>query len=232
MTDDVLGAWPVGWTILDQLLHLVVVVQGHRLREGQVLGNWFGNTQLLKREVWVGSDHSSRAEIDSLSHQVASEPSFLTFESSPECPQLLARLVLLLWLASDVVVHESRHVELQQRLDVVQHRLVRALLNVSFELIVHLEDLLVGVSQVVLRSAHVGHLDRWPDTGRSHNQVLDEHPLWSAKGLVEAKQLEVLVRNASQDLVDVLGLQELLSVFGCIKVVVVMLSCNSETFDG
>ena len=61
--------------------------------------------------------------------------------------------MLLDGLASDLVVHERCNVVLQTRMQFIDDGLVGSFLTLLFQQQVHLDDLLVGVGQVVL-TAH------------------------------------------------------------------------------
>jgi len=90
MPDDVLGAGPVLRTILDQSLHLVIIRVSDCLGKGEIGGNLIGDTKLIELEAGIWSDDGSRGEVNSLSHQVASQSSFLSLESRSESSQSFA----------------------------------------------------------------------------------------------------------------------------------------------
>ena len=90
---------------------------------------------------------------------MASESPFFALESRADALDHLAGLVLLDGLPSDLVVHERGAIVLQRRPQLVDDRLVGALLSLLPQNEVHLDDLLVGVRQVVLAAHRAGHGD-------------------------------------------------------------------------
>lgn len=65
--------------------------------------------------------------------------------------------MLLFWLAAKIIVHESSNIELELSKNFVDRTLVRPLLDLSLQQIVHLDDLLIGVSQIILASVEIWH---------------------------------------------------------------------------
>jgi len=226
--NDVLGTRPALRSVLNELLHLIIVGQSDSLREGEIRSNVKRNAKLIKLQVWIGSNDGSRRKVYSLPHQVASEPTFLALESRSYGFQLLARLVLLLWLAADIVVHESSSEELELCQDLVDGALVGSFLDLALEDVVHLDDLLVGVSQIILTPVHIWHGDRWSDWWRSHSKIFDDHPLWPSMVFVEAHELEIFISDLPEDLEAFIRVQNLLSILGLIKVFIEVLDFDGE----
>jgi hypothetical protein len=54
--DNVPSTWPVVWTILNQLPHIIYVLTGDSLRYGESEGNLNRNTKLVESEYGIGSD--------------------------------------------------------------------------------------------------------------------------------------------------------------------------------
>lgn len=138
MTQDVLGSWPVGGTILNESLHLIEVVRRHCLGVRQVSRDGQRHTKLVELQVRVRRDDCSRREVDSFAHEIASQATFFAFEPCSDGSQRLSRLMFLLRLTTNVIVHESRHEVLQNVAYLVQGRSIRTFLNLQAKLVVHL----------------------------------------------------------------------------------------------
>ena len=65
--------------------------------------------------------------------------------------------MLLYWLASDLVVHQSGAVVLERCSKLINDRLVGSLLSLLSQNEIHLDNLLVGIGQVVLASHRARH---------------------------------------------------------------------------
>lgn len=60
--------------------------------------------------------------------------------------------MFLLWLPTQIIVHESCHKELELSNDLVDGALIGALLNLVSENVVHFDDLLICKCQIILAS--------------------------------------------------------------------------------
>jgi len=78
------------------------------------------------------------------------------------------RLVPLAGLPRDLVIHESGYVELHVAAELVDRRLVGALLDLQPHIKVRLQNHLVGVRKVVLWLHRPAHRYGRPDCGRRH----------------------------------------------------------------
>ena len=54
--DNVPSTWPVVWTILHQLPHIIDVLTGNSLRNSESEGNLNRNPKLVESEYGIGSD--------------------------------------------------------------------------------------------------------------------------------------------------------------------------------
>ena len=107
MANDILGSRPLRRPIFDQLSQFVDVLRGHRLRHSHVLGDAQRDSQLVQIKIGIGRNDRSSRKIDSFTHKISAQTSFFALESTSDALDCLARLVLLLWLARNVVVHQS-----------------------------------------------------------------------------------------------------------------------------
>ena len=110
-------------TTENHLTHLLTVSRGHTNRYGQFLGNLGWYTNFVHSEVWIWGDHRPGTEVDTLTGQVASESSFLTFQSLSERLQCSARAVTCWWNSRRLVVEVGRNVVLQQFPQVLYNQL-------------------------------------------------------------------------------------------------------------
>jgi len=159
VADDVLGAGPLTRTIFNQESELVDVLGGHSLRHCEAHRDDDGNSKLVEIQIRIGRDHCPSREVNSLAHQVSSEPAFFALEARTHTLYDFAGLVLLNGLTRDLVVHEGRHKVLETGAQFVDDSLVRALLSLLFQDEVHLDDLLKGVREVILAAHCTAHGD-------------------------------------------------------------------------
>ena len=148
--DDVLGAGPFVRTVLDELTHGLDVGARHVLRNREVHGNELGHTQLVELQDRIRSDNRSSGEVDTLSHEVTTNATFLTLKSGTDALDGATIGVLLLRLVRLIVVHECGNQQLQVAHDVLLSPLSRRHLQQLLQFIVLSDDLLVGVRQVIV----------------------------------------------------------------------------------
>jgi len=80
-------------------------------------------------------------------------------------------------LTLDLVVHQCGYIVLKHTTSVNQHILSCTLVDLILQLNVFLQDLLVGVGQIILTAVSTRHNNIGPDWWRSYCQVLDDHVL-------------------------------------------------------
>ena len=90
VSDDVLSSRPSVRAIAHKHPHVVDVLSCHCLWHCQVQSNSLRDSKLVKHQDWIWSDDSSSGEVNSLSHQVPSESTFLSFQSRSNSFQRLA----------------------------------------------------------------------------------------------------------------------------------------------
>lgn len=137
--------------------------------------------------------------------------------------------MLLFWLSAQVIVHERSDVVLETLKDLIDCALVSTSINLHLEDVVHFDDLLVGVCEIVLAPVAVGHCNRWPDCRRGNRQVLDDHPFGPALRLVEAHKLEVFVFDFPKHVEGFVGKEQLFLVLRLVVVLVKMLNLKPKT---
>ena len=79
--DDVLGARPIVITSRHELPQVVLVLLSDSLWDCQPHGDLNWHAQLVKLETGVWRDDGPRREVNSLTHQVSSQSSFLALET-------------------------------------------------------------------------------------------------------------------------------------------------------
>ena len=90
VADDVLGTWPLAWTVDNEGSELVNVLSSHNLRHSQAHCDHVRHSQLVKVQIRIRSDDRSGRKVDSLAHQVASQTSFFALEARPDALNHLA----------------------------------------------------------------------------------------------------------------------------------------------
>lgn len=96
--------------------------------------------------------------------------------------------MLLLWLTAEVIVHESCDKELELLDNLIDCARVGSFVDLIFQNIVHLDDLLICVSEIVFTPISTRHCNTWSDWRWCDWQVLKDHPFWSALLEVEAHE--------------------------------------------
>mmetsp|Transcript_19470 Transcript_19470/g.18589 ORF Transcript_19470/g.18589 Transcript_19470/m.18589 type:complete len:214 (+) Transcript_19470:4045-4686(+) len=212
MPDDVLSPWPHIGPILYQLPHLIDIVVGDCLWDGEVHSDEFRDSQLVQLQVGVWGDDCPGREVYPLSHQVASKPPFLASKAGSDGFQRLPRLVLLGRLPLDLIVHQGCHVVLKVRPELIQLGRVCSLINRILQQIVELDNLLVGIGEVIFTAHGAGHCHRRSDRGWSYRQILDDTVLRLCVGRVKSHHDQIQVRDLLQDLEGLVRSQLLLLV--------------------
>jgi len=106
--------------------------------------------------------------------------------------------------------------------------LISSFFNLHFEYVVHLNDLLVGISQIIFASVAVWHCNRWSYWWWGNGQVFDDHPFRSALMLIESHQLKIVVSYFSEDLVRLISKQDLLSILRLVEIFIQILDLDSQ----
>ena len=133
----------------DHLTHLLTVTRGHTDRYGQFLCNLGWHTDFVHAEVWIWGDHRPSTEVDTLTGQVASESSFLTFQSLSQRLEGSSGAVTCWWDTRGLVVEVGRHVVLEKFPKVLNNQLWSARVTVFTKSLVDSENVNEFVGQVV-----------------------------------------------------------------------------------
>ena len=136
--------------------------------------------------------------------------------------------MLLFWLTTDVIVHQSSNKELELSQDLVDGALIGSFLNLALQDVVHLDDLLICISEVVFAPVAVWHCHRWSNWRWSNCEVLYDHPLRLTKLFAESHQLEIFISHLSENLIALISVENLLPVFGLIEIFVEVLNIDGE----
>jgi len=192
---DVLCTGPVVSSAIDQSPQSLLVVLGDDLGHGQVHSDLQRHSELIQTQVRVRSDDRSRREVYSFTHQVTSETTFFTLQTRPNSLDRFSSLVLSCASALDVVIHDSGNIELEHVTQVLDRRVIVAVLDRPLNFVVHLDDLLVGNCQVILTAHGVRHGDRGSDGRWRYSQILYYHVCWVRFLLVQSHLDKVLWRD-------------------------------------
>ena len=102
---------------------------------------------------------------------------------------LVSRLTL------DLVVHQSGYIVLEHATGVNEHILSRTLVDLVLQLNVFLQNLLVGVGEIILTAVGTRHNDIGTNWGRCDCQVLDDHVLWARDLRLKSQDAAVFIRH-------------------------------------
>ena len=103
--------------------------------------------------------------------------------------------MLLGWLTSNLVIHQSCHEVLKSCLELINDCLICSFISLLFKYRVHLDDLLVGICQVVLTSHSAGHSNRGSYTWWSDCNISEYGPLRSPIDRVQAHYLSIFIAD-------------------------------------
>jgi len=113
--------------------------------DGQVLGDTFWNTKLVKLKDGIRSNYCTGRKINTLSHEVSSDSTFFSFEPRPDVLDATAILKFsfrYIWLT---IVHNGSNPDLQLQKYLVLVLLHFSKLNHLSQHIIIFDDLLVGL---------------------------------------------------------------------------------------
>ena len=211
---DVLGARVVGGAATHQVVHVVDVEGRDELGKGHVLRNGARHTHLVDGQVGVGRDDGARAEVDTLSHEVAADAALFALEARSYGLERAAALLLGARHARHVVVDESGAVELEH-LDVfVDDVGGGAAQLVVLQVVVHLDDVGQLVCEIVLGARRAEHDHRRSHAQRRHRHHGQDHPVGTREARIHAEDARLLVRYALEYLEHELGRHVHLLVLG------------------
>jgi len=193
LADDELGPWVHIRAINHQLLQLVDVERCHRLWNGQVLGNWSWNSDLVNRKHWIWCYYSPGREIDSLSHEVKTKSPSL---SSQSLLQAFDRpSILVLWYSRIIlcIIKKCCNQKLKIFYVLVLDLFELAILVAFTELNIVLQDPHVLMCQVILWSTDSFQLNarphlRWGNRQHGYYQGFRSGKLW-----FEAQDLSIII---------------------------------------
>jgi hypothetical protein len=121
-------------------------VRRHCLRDRHVDRYSYRHPKLIEGQarVW-GNDRASR-EVNSFAHKVVPDSAVFAFESFFNRFKRLTRLLFVLGLTSNTVVHERRHVKLNAHGQLIDRGLIASFVHLLSQEIIVLNDGLVAVS--------------------------------------------------------------------------------------
>lgn len=130
------------------------------LWNGEVLGNTLRNAELIELENGVRGDDGTSRKVNSLAHEIASYTALFALQSRSDVLDGATILVLgfisCLWI---VVIHDGGNLKLESRQDFLNGALILSLLDVSPELIVGSDDLLVSECEIVFAPCAISGLN-------------------------------------------------------------------------
>mmetsp|Transcript_26622 Transcript_26622/g.66902 ORF Transcript_26622/g.66902 Transcript_26622/m.66902 type:complete len:605 (+) Transcript_26622:2725-4539(+) len=191
--------------VADQLVHAVDVERRHDLRVGEVDGDRARYTNLVDADVGIGRDDRTRREIHTFSHEVAANSTFLAAQTLPDALQHTAALLCGGTVAGDLRIDHGRAVVLQN-LGVLGDHVRRGTVQlVLAKRLIGLHDVGELVCEIILSAQQAVHHDGRPSRTRRHRQHRQDHPVGTCPLWIEAKQTTVIVTDATQPLVHLLG---------------------------
>ena len=189
-------------TTEDHLTHLLTVTRGHTDRYGQFLCNLGWHTDFVHAEVWIWGDHRPSTEVDTLTGQVASESSFLTFQSLSQRLEGSSGAVTCWWDTRCLVVEVGRHVVLEKFPKVLNNQLWGTRVTVFTKSLVDSENVNEFVGQVVFGAVTAVEGNRRADGDWRYGEHLQHNPLWAVL-LVHSNEDEVVGWDSTEPLTDV-----------------------------
>mmetsp|Transcript_25875 Transcript_25875/g.74824 ORF Transcript_25875/g.74824 Transcript_25875/m.74824 type:complete len:428 (-) Transcript_25875:47-1330(-) len=200
-TNDVLGTRVRGRTIGDESTQLSKVEGSDVDRNGQVHGHGPGDTNLMNTQVGIGGNDRTGTEVDTLAHEVTTNTTLLALETLLNRLEGAAGTLSNLRHATNLVVHQGRHVVLQTLLELLHDDLRLSVRDGILQSNVGLDDVDELMGQIILR-AHgaTAHGNAGPNVDGRDGQDLNQEPLGSGPRDVQSKRLHVLLPHAAEDL--------------------------------
>mmetsp|Transcript_19703 Transcript_19703/g.55021 ORF Transcript_19703/g.55021 Transcript_19703/m.55021 type:complete len:611 (-) Transcript_19703:453-2285(-) len=212
VADNVLRSGMGGRPVCHQLAQFVDVKGGDPIGDRQVHSHGSRNPDLVNSQVGIGGNDGARRKVDTLSHEVPAQPSLLSLEALLQGLEGTATALRDLGHPPELVVHKGRNVVLQGLLELLDDNVGFSVLNGVAEGNVALDDVDQLVGQIVFRGGSTAHADTGPDVRRRDRQDLDQQPIGSGVGRVEAQDFHVLLLHGLEDLDGLRPAQELLRV--------------------
>ena len=152
------------------------VILSDHLGDCHVFSDFNRDAQLIKSQVWVGSDDRASRKIYTLTHKVASQTTLFSLESRTDSLNRLPRLVLLCTSALNVIIHHSCYVKLEH-LSLLSNNCLGVTCSYgAFYLVVLFNHLLVGKGQVIFASGSAAaHCDGGAYRRWGNSEILDNH---------------------------------------------------------
>ena len=160
---------------------------------------------------------------------MATQSTLFAFESRSDALDDLARLVFLNGLPGDLVVHQCGAVVLQRSSQFIDDCLVGALLSLLAQNQVHLDDLLVGVGQIVLTSHRARHCNGGTNRRRSDWEVPDDGPVRTAILGIKTHKTTVIIGDALKNFDGLVWPKCFFAVPRVVKVLITILDVDRET---
>ena len=137
--------------------------------------------------------------------------------------------MLLDGLTSDFIVHKGCHEVLEGRPQLVDYGLVCSFFSLFFQNKIHFDNLLVGVSQIVLTAHRARHRDGRTNRRWSNWQVSYDSPVWSTMTSIEAHNSTVFVRDAFQHCDCLIRPEDLFAISRVVEILISILDVNAQT---
>ena len=185
--------------ILNELIHLRNIVGRHLLRKRQIHRNLRRHPQLRDGDVRIRRNHGTRGELHTLSLNVVADAALLGPQTLLHRLQRTTGALGGRRHAGNLVIHERRHVILEHRVLVLNQILPQIVIDLVLEAIVRHDDLEQLVGQVVLGALIVVLDDGRAHLGRRNRHDGADHPIRATPEAVEAHEIHVLVRDATEE---------------------------------
>mmetsp|Transcript_10248 Transcript_10248/g.20747 ORF Transcript_10248/g.20747 Transcript_10248/m.20747 type:complete len:216 (-) Transcript_10248:664-1311(-) len=208
-----LCTWMHRGTILHELGKLIDIKCRHSNRHGQVHSHRPGDTHLLNSEIRIGRNDCTSRKIDTFSHQVTSNTTFLGFETLRDGFERPSGPLCDLRHTTQFVVHKGGNVVLQGQLELFHDNGWFTIGNGLLQTHVGLDNVDQLMGEIIFRGGSTGHhrrshMERW------HRQHLYQHPVGSTVRLVQSENFNVLFTNHAKNFHHRLATQKLLGIPG------------------
>lgn len=159
MSDYIFSTRPSCRTVVYELFHNIDILSGDMFRDSQIFSDSFRHSKLiqLKNRIWC--DNCTSWEIHSLSHKVSSDTTLLSFKSGTDIFDRSSSSMLLLWLVSDVVIHQCGNKQLEILENFILWRLSITMLHVICKQVISSYDFMISICEIIFTSLSITSLN-------------------------------------------------------------------------
>jgi hypothetical protein len=77
----------------------------------------------------------------------------------------------------------------------------------SLQNVVHFDDLLVSIGEVIFTPVTIWHRYGWSHWWRSNRKIFEDHPFGSPKILVEAHESKIVIFDSAENVVGLVSIE-------------------------